>query len=188
KLPNVSYIILPNSQESSPKDISKGQESVISLIISLMQSNYWKNSLFILTYSGSGGWYDHVPPPQDLNNERGFRVPTIFISPYSIEGLIDSTFYDTLSLLKFIEYNFGLGSINTRDLSSNNILSAFNFKKQPQNSTELVKNLLEKYETTITSTNLFNKGNIHFIFNIYLYILMLIITSFLALIFIKKYR
>lgn len=188
KLPNVSYIILPNNQESSPKDISKGQESVISLIISLMQSKYWKNSLFILTYSSSGGWYDHVPPPQDSNYERGFRVPTIFISPYSIGGLIDSTFYDTLSLLKFIEYNFGLGSINARDLLSNNILNAFNFTQQPKNSTEFVKNLLEKYETTITNTTIFNVENIHFIFNIYLYILMVIIGSFLALLFFKKYK
>lgn len=187
EFPKVSYIILPSSQESSPKDISKGQESVISLIISLMQSKYWKNSLFILTYSGSGGWYDHVPPPQDLNYERGFRVPTMFISPYSIEGLIDSTFYDTMSLLKFIEYNFGINPINARDLSSNNILNAFDFTQQPKNSTEIVSNLLEKYETTITNTTIFNIENIHFIFNIYLYILILIISSFLVIVFIKKY-
>ncbi len=186
EFPKVSYIILPSSQESSPKDISKGQESVISLIISLMQSKYWKNSLFILTYSGSGGWYDHVPPPQDLNYERGFRVPTMFISPYSIEGLIDSTFYDTMSLLKFIEYNFGIDPINARDLSSNNILNAFNFTQQPKNSTEIVSNLLEKYETTITNTTFFNIENIHFIFNVYLYILILIISSFLVIVFIKK--
>ena len=185
-LPSVSYIILPNSQESSPKDILKGQESVISLIISLMNSKYWKNSLFILTYSGSGGWYDHVPPPQTSEYELGFRVPTLFISPYSHEGKVDSTFYDTLSILKFIEYNFGLESINARDLSSNNILNAFNFDKQPENSSQVVANLLEEYKSNITNTTFFKIENIRFIFNIYLSIFIIVILSFLFLLFIIK--
>jgi len=185
-LPSVSYIILPNSQESSPKDILEGQESVISLIISLMKSKYWKNSLFILTYSGSGGWYDHVPPPQNSEYELGFRVPTLFISPYSHEGKVDSTFYDTLSILKFIEYNFSLESINARDLSSNNILNAFNFDKQTKNSSEIVANLLEEYQSNITNTTVFKIENIHFIFNIYLSILIGVILSFLFLLIIIK--
>ena len=185
-LPNVSYIILPNSQESSPKDILKGQESVVALIISLMKSKYWKNSLFILTYSGSGGWYDHVPPPQNLEYELGFRVPTIFISPYSIGGQVDSTFYDSLSILRFIEYNFGLESINARDLSSNNILNVFDFNKQPENSDEIVSDLLEEYQSNITNTTFFKNENIHFTFNIYLSILIFIIISFLFLLFIRK--
>ncbi len=188
-LPNVSYIILPNSQESSPKDVLKGQESVISLIISLMKSKYWENSLFILTYSGSGGWYDHVSPPQNPEYELGFRIPTLFISPYSYEGKVDSTFYDTLSILKFIEYNFGLESINARDLSSNNILNAFNFDKQPGNSTEIVSNLLEEYQSNIiTNTTFFKIENIHFTFNIYLSILIVVILSFLFFLFIIKNR
>jgi phospholipase C len=187
-LPNVSYIILPDSQESSPKDILKGQESVISLIISLMKSKYWKNSLFILTYSGSGGWYDHVPPPQNFENKLGFRVPTLFISPFSYEGLVDSTFYNTLSILKFIEYNFGLESINARDSTSNNILNAFNFNKTQQNSNEIVENLLGKYEASVTSTTSFKKENINFIFNIYSSIFILVILSFLLGLFNYKNR
>lgn len=187
-LPNVSYIILPNSHESSPKDILKGQESVVSLIISLMESKYWKNSLFILTYSGSGGWYDHVPPPQNSQYEHGFRVPTLFISPYSYEGKVDSTFYDTLSILKFIDYNFGLESSNVRDISSNNILNAFNFDKQWENSSEIVANLLEEYESNITSTTFFNIENIRFTFNIYLFIFVVVIFSFLIVLVIIKNR
>src|ERR671910_257719 len=185
-LPSVSYIILPNSQESSTKDILKGQESVISLIVSLMNSKYWKNSLFILTYSGSGGWYDHVPPPQTSEYELGFRVPTLFISPYSHEGKVDSTFYDTLSILKFIEYNFGLESISARDLSSNNILNAFNFDIQPENASQIVANLLEEYKSDITNTTFFKIENIRFIFNIYLSIFIIVILSFLFLLFIIK--
>ena len=185
-LPSVSYIILPDSQESSPKDILEGQESVVSLIISLMKSKYWKNSIFILTYSGSGGWYDHVQPPLNSEYEYGFRIPTLFISPYSHQGKIDSTFYDTLSILKFIEYNFNLESIHRRDSSSNNILAAFDFNKLPRNSSESVSNLLENYQTNITKTTPVLKENISFTFNLYLIVLISAVSVFLFLRFIYK--
>jgi phospholipase C len=165
----------------------KGQESVISLIISLMESKYWKNSVFILTYSGSGGWYDHVPPPLKSEYERGFRVPTLFISPYSHKGKVDSTFYDTLSILKFIEYNFNLKSIESRDSLSNNILPAFDFNKSPRNSSEIVSKLLENYQSNITNTKPVIKENISFTFNIYLTVLVCIMLfSFILTIYYKK--
>ncbi len=185
-LPSVSYIILPESQESSPKDILKGQESVVSLIISLMQSKHWKNSLFILTYSGSGGWYDHVPPPLNPGSQHGFRVPTLFISPYSHKGIVDSTFYDTLSIVKFIEYNFNLKMVDSRYSLSNNILGAFDFDKPPRSSNESVANLLENYQTTITNKKPIIKENIFFTFNIYLTVLVCIILFLLFLRFITK--
>jgi phospholipase C len=185
-LPSVSYIILPESQESSPKDILKGQESVVSLIISLMQSKYWKNSLFILTYSGSGGWYDHVPPPLIPGSEHGFRVPTLFISPYSHKGIVDSTFYDTLSIVKFIEYNFNLKMVDSRYSLSNNILGAFDFDKPPRSSNESVANLIEHYQTTITNKKPIIKENIFFTFNIYLIVIVSIILFYLLLRFIIK--
>jgi phospholipase C len=185
-LPSVSYIILPESQESSPKDILKGQEAVVSLIISLMQSKHWKNSLFILTYSGSGGWYDHVPPPLNPASDHGFRVPTLFISPYSHKGIVDSTFYDTLSIVKFIEYNFNLKMVDSRYSLSNNILGAFDFDKPPRSSNESVANLLENYQTTITNKKPIIKENIFFTFNIYLIVLVSIILFYLLLRFIIK--
>jgi phospholipase C len=185
-LPSVSYIILPERQESSPKDILKGQEAVVSLIISLMQSKHWKNSLFILTYSGSGGWYDHVPPPLNPGSDHGFRVPTLFISPYSHKGIVDSTFYDTLSIVKFIEYNFNLKMVDSRYSLSNNILGAFDFDKPPRSSNESVANLLENYQTTITNKKPIIKENIFFTFNIYLVVLVSIILFYLLLGFIIK--
>jgi len=185
-LPSVSYIILPESQESSPKDILKGQEAVVSLIISLMQSKHWKNSLFILTYSGSGGWYDHVPPPLNPGSDHGFRVPTLFISPYSQNGIVDSTFYDTLSIVKFIEYNFNLKMVDSRYSLSNNILGAFDFDKPPRSSNESVANLLENYQTTITNKKPIIKENIFFTFNIYWIVLVSIILFYLLLRFIIK--
>ena len=132
--PAVSYIVAPESDESSPRDVKAGQEFVASLVLSLMESKHWEDSVFILTYRESGGWYDHVRPPV-VNGERyGFRVPTLIISPFAKQGYVDSTIYDATSILKFIEYNYGLSPLSTRDAYANNLLNAFNFNQAPRNA------------------------------------------------------
>ncbi len=130
--PAVSYVVAPESDESSPRDAKEGQEFVASLVAALMKSKHWDDSVFILTYRESGGWYDHVRPPV-LNGEKyGFRVPTLIISPFAKNGYVDSTIYDTTSILKFIEYNYGLSPLSTRDAYANNLLNAFNFNQAPR--------------------------------------------------------
>ena len=132
ELPAVSYIVAPASEESSPKDVSAGQEFVYSLVLALMKSKHWNDSAFIITYREPGGWYDHVAPPVIAGQTYGFRVPTLVISPFAKEGYVDSTMYDVTSILKFIEYNYGLPPLSTRDANANNILNAFNFSQMPR--------------------------------------------------------
>jgi phospholipase C len=99
-----------------------------------MKSRHWDDSVFILTYREPGGWYDHVKPPV-LNGETyGFRVPTLIISPFAKNGYVDNTVYDTTSILKFIEYNYGLSALSARDAYANNMLNAFNFSQSPRNA------------------------------------------------------
>ena len=132
KFPSVAYIIAPDLDESAPKDITKGEQFVTSLILSLVKSKHWNDSAFILTYRESGGWYDHVAPPQIDKKGYGFRVPMLVISPYAKKGYIDSTPYDVTSILKFIEYNFNLSPLSKRDNLSNNMLAAFDFISAPR--------------------------------------------------------
>jgi phospholipase C len=127
--PAVSYIVAPGSEESSPKDVSVGQEFVHTLVLALMKSQYWNDSAFIITYREPGGWYDHVAPPKTENQTYGFRVPTLLISPFAKTGYVDSTLYDVTSILKFIEYNYGLPPLSARDANANNLLNAFNFSQ-----------------------------------------------------------
>src|SRR4029079_5268996 len=47
-------------------------------------------------------------------------------------GYVDSTQYDVTSILKFIEYNYGLPPLSTRDANANNLLNAFNFSQMPR--------------------------------------------------------
>jgi phospholipase C len=67
----------------------------------------------------------------------GPRVPALLVSPYAKEGFIDNTELDFTSILKFIEYNWGLPALADRDAKANNILTAFDFK-QPIRSAQFL--------------------------------------------------
>ena len=60
----------------------------------------------------------------------GGRVPMLVISPYARKGYVDHTLYDTTSILKFIEWRYGLKPLAKRDAEANNLLGAFNFDQQ----------------------------------------------------------
>src|SRR4030095_3971276 len=135
--PAVSYIVAPDSDESSPRDVSSGQEFVSSLVLALMKSKHWDDSAFIITYRESGGCYDHVAPPVVDGQLYGFRLPTLIVSPFAKKGYLDGTLYDVTSILKFIEYNYGLPPLSSRDAKANNMLNAFDFAQPPRKPLDL---------------------------------------------------
>jgi phospholipase C len=49
------------------------------------------------------------------------------ISPYAKQNYISHTPYDTTSLLKFIEWNWGVDALNNRDAAANNITDMLDF-------------------------------------------------------------
>jgi phospholipase C len=65
-----------------------------------------------VTYDENGGFWDHVAPPAGAGwGDRwgpGTRIPTLLIGPSVKRGYIDSTPYDTTSILKFITKRFDL--------------------------------------------------------------------------------
>ena len=75
----------------------------------------WKSSAFLLAYDDWGGWYDHVKPPQVDRHGYGFRVPALLVSPYAKRGVVDNTTLDFTSILRFIEDNWDLKPLATRD-------------------------------------------------------------------------
>jgi phospholipase C len=66
----------------------------------------------IVTYDDNGGFWDHVPPPTGPGwGDRwgpATRIPALVISALAKRGYIDSTAYDTTSILKLITVRFGL--------------------------------------------------------------------------------
>ena len=71
-------------------------------------------SAIIVLWDESGGWYDHVPPPQLPNTEGlGARVPVLVISPFAKTNYISHQQMDFVSILRFIQWNWNLGELPT---------------------------------------------------------------------------
>jgi phospholipase C len=114
KLPAVSFYKPAgrDSQHPSYTDIVSGDAHMAGLLEKLRASPQWKKMLVIVTYDENGGYWDHVPPPQGPGwGDRwgpGSRIPALLIGPMVKRGYIDSTPYDTSSILKFISKRFDL--------------------------------------------------------------------------------
>jgi phospholipase C len=131
-LPQVCWLVPHGVQsEHPPQDIRKGMTHVTNLVNAVMKSAYWNTCAIIIIWDDSGGFYDHVAPPNVDQFGYGFRVPAIVISPYSRKGTVVHTNYDMTSPLKLIETAFGLGSLTGRDASANNMLDCFDFGQAP---------------------------------------------------------
>jgi phospholipase C len=74
----------------------------------------WRQSVIIITYDESDGFYDHVPPrilsygPDGLPLARGIRIPTIVISPYARAHAVSHAEGDHNAVIETIEAIFDL--------------------------------------------------------------------------------
>jgi phospholipase C len=101
-----------DTQHPSYTDIMTGDMHIDGVLQKLRASPQWKDMLVIVTYDENGGYWDHVPPPAGPGwGDRfgpGTRIPTLFIGPRVKKHFVDSTPYDTTSILKFITRRFAL--------------------------------------------------------------------------------
>lgn len=131
-LPAVAYVASSGPSERSARSIAGGQKLVTDLVGSLMVSKDWTSSAFLLSYDGTGGWYDHVAPPQVDSAGYGLRVPALLVSAYARTGYLDSTVSDYTSGLAFIEHNWGLAPLAARDKAANPLTGVFDFARPPR--------------------------------------------------------
>jgi phospholipase C len=131
-LPAVSYIAPSGPSEHPPSSIQSGQAFVRSLINALLRSSAWKDTAFIVAYDDWGGWYDHVRPPQVDRWGYGFRVPAFLVSPYAKRGYVDSTELEFSSILRFVEQNWRVAPLTTRDRNAGSLMGAFDFDAPPR--------------------------------------------------------
>jgi acid phosphatase len=100
------------TQHPSYTDLKSGDIHMDEVLKRLRAGPQWEDMLIVLTYDENGGYWDHVPPPSGPGwGDRwgpGTRIPTLIVSPYAKRGNIDSTSYDTTSILKFITERFRL--------------------------------------------------------------------------------
>jgi phospholipase C len=104
---------------------------VSSIVDAVGRSKFWKGTAIIVVWDDSGGWYDHVPPPQLDADGLGDRVPMIVISPYAKEHYVSHTTYEFGSILKFAEQTFGLETMAASDRRATSIADCFDFGRTP---------------------------------------------------------
>ncbi len=129
QLANVSWII-PTGQESDhPGGNHLGPSWVASVVNAIGQSQYWDNTVILITWDDWGGWYDHVAPNVINSYEYGFRVPLIVVSPFAKQAYVSHVTHDFGSILKFIEEVYYLPSLGYADALADDLSDCFDFHR-----------------------------------------------------------
>jgi len=127
-LPAVSIVkpdgFLDGHPSSSKLDLFEG---FVNRIVDQVQgSSLWSNTAIFITFDEGGGYYDsgYIQPVDFFGD--GTRIPLLIVSPYSTGGVINHSYADHVSIIKFIERNWSLPTIgpNTRDHFPNPVVGA----------------------------------------------------------------
>jgi phospholipase C len=138
-------------------DIRAGDAFLSQVFHAVATGPGWDKTVLVINYDEWGGFFDHVVPPRitagvpvgaspstgvdtDLNARgqvlAGFRVPCIVVSPFtratSAQTAVSHNLYDHTSVLKLIEWRWGLKPLTQRDASKakgdpGNLATALNF-------------------------------------------------------------
>lgn len=116
-LPAVSFISPYDSISGHPGyAMEPGFDQFVENIIKQVRKNsaLWKKTAILITFDEGGGYYDSgYVQTLDFFGD-GTRIPIIAVSPYAKKGYVDHTYYDHVSILKFIERNWGLAPLSAR--------------------------------------------------------------------------
>jgi phospholipase C len=146
-LPHVSFVEprflgeeLGLSNDDHPHaDLRNGQAFLNSIYTAVTRSPAWGRTVLVINYDEWGGFFDHVAPTaapippadQAAGNEdglRGFRTPCLVISPFARREFVSHLELDHTSVLRMIEWRWGLPSLTVRDATANNLAEVLQFE------------------------------------------------------------
>jgi phospholipase C len=143
-LPAVSYIDPRFTDEASGTsaddhphaDIRAGQSFLNQIYDAVRTGPGWKRTVLVINYDEWGGFFDHVPPQRAPDAHpawglRGFRVPCLVVSPLARRRYVAHGVYDHTSVLKMIEWRYGLKPLTPRDASARNLAEVLDFSRAP---------------------------------------------------------
>jgi phospholipase C len=150
-LPNVAFVDPDYTAEAELKGTSNdfhaygnvlaGDAFLAEVHNALRDSPQWDRTVMVINFDEHGGFFDHVVPPKveddtvvdgpvpDLKN-LGFRVPAIVVSPFAPKKIETAGPYEHCSVLKMIEWRWGLESMTVRDEKAKNLAEALDFTKR----------------------------------------------------------
>jgi phospholipase C len=152
KLANVVFVDPNFTDEAEDAGISNDYHPWGSVLVAegfvaavhdaLKQSPQWNRMVFVLNFDEHGGFFDHVQPPEcqddtllppDPEGRRpnlkrlGFRVPAIAMGPFAPRKIEQAGPYEHCSILKMIEWRWGLRPMTLRDRFAKNFAEALDF-------------------------------------------------------------
>ncbi|HTU52354.1 MAG TPA: alkaline phosphatase family protein [Acetobacteraceae bacterium] len=117
ELPAVSFVKPSKYNNAHPTDSTPAiLEAFVEKILLLIKANpqLVRNTAVFITFDESGGWYDSgYLQPLDFFGD-GPRIPLMVVSAYSTGGRVVHSYGDQVSIIKFIEKNWGLPTISVR--------------------------------------------------------------------------
>ena len=145
QLPAVSYLDPRFEDEASGvsnddhphADIRAGEAFLNQVYDAVRTSPNWDKTVLVITYDEWGGFFDHVAPTKapDVSAKtalRGFRVPAVVISPLARRNHVAHRVFDHTSVLKMIEWRWGLKPLTPRDEHAHNLASVLDFGSPPK--------------------------------------------------------
>jgi phospholipase C len=146
-LPHVSFVeprflgeeVGASNDDHPFADLRNGQAFVNLVYSAITRSPAWRNTVLVINYDEWGGFFDHVPPPtaplppadQIAGNQDGllgFRTPCLVISPFAKREFVSKRVLDHTSVLKMIEWRWGLNPLTVRDESATNLAEVLQFQ------------------------------------------------------------
>ena len=146
-LPQVSFIDPRFEDETSGTsdddhphaDIRNGETFLNEVYGAVTGGPSWQHTLLIINFDEWGGFFDHVAPPTapipladqlagNQDGRLGFRTPALVIAPWSRRGYVSHMQFDHTSVLKLIEWRWGLAPLTVRDAAANNLAYALDFE------------------------------------------------------------
>jgi phospholipase C len=150
-LPNISFVDPEfaladdgTGGDDHPKaDIRRGERFIADVYHALADAGYLDNTVLVITFDEWGGFFEHVRPPQVIDDtnpadvdhtgnsttptdgrlvpdytQLGFRVPAIVVSNLARRRVVHDGPFEHTSTLKMIESTFGLHPLTARDANA----------------------------------------------------------------------
>jgi phospholipase C len=160
--PKFTSIGAPESDEHPFADIRAGEAFLSFVYNTIRNSPQWRRTVLVVTYDEWGGFFDHVRPPRVIDKtdadavdhrcggdsvcseppgshpdyrQLGFRVPCLVISPHARSGVIHDGPYEHTSVLRMVEWRWGLEPLTARDAHANNLVEVLDFDHEEDTAT-----------------------------------------------------
>jgi YVTN family beta-propeller protein len=123
-LPQLEIVRLPNDHTAGTKKgaltpqamVAQNDYALGKLVDVVSHSKYWKDTAIFVTEDDAQNGQDHVD---------AHRTESLVISPYTQKGGVDSTAYDTTSMLRTMELILGMKPMTQFDASATPMLGSF---------------------------------------------------------------